>query len=180
MRVNHRIRKFGYTFFVMFAKTQTIEGTTSLLENGLHNPFFDIENCSLEKAEFELGKIQVSYGLPDIHLVSDADRSYRALCFGKVKFTDYLRMQLDLLEAGILDYNFFWHTVRLSKGTLRLSDKANRPKQEVVSVLKSYPVSIPDLGLRERVIYDTGVQKRGLTVFLGEKGKIICGDDNGG
>lgn len=55
-------------------------------------------------------------------------------------------MQLDLIDAGILDYNFFWHTVRLIKGTLRLSDKVNGPKQEIVSVLKSYPVSNPDLG----------------------------------
>jgi len=86
-------------------------------------------------------------------------------------------MQLDLVDAGILDYNFFWHTVRQSKGTSRLSRKRDRPLQDVVSVLRSYSVPIPDLGSRERVIYDTGIEKRGLTVFLGEKGKVILGDD---
>jgi len=180
MRFNLRIKKFGYTLFIMFSETQTLEGITSLLPNGLHNPFFDIENCCLEKAEIELGKVQVSYGLPDIYLTSDIDRSFRSWCFGEVKFTDYLRMQLDLVDAGILDHNFFWHTVRQSKGTLRLSGKRDRPKQKPVSILKSYSVPIPDLGSRERVIYDTGIEKRGLTVFLGEKGKVILGDDKNG
>ena len=175
MRANFRVKLFNYNMFFMLSHTQTIEGITSLLPNGLHNPFFDIEGCSLEKAEFELGKIQVSYGLPDIYLTSDIERSFRSWCFGQVKFTNYLRMQLDLIDAGILDYNFFWWTVKQSKATLRLSCKRNRPKQECISVLKSYSVPFQDLGLRERVIYDTGVQKRGLTVFLGEGGKIIHG-----
>jgi len=52
--------------------------------------------------------------------------------------------------------------------------KKNRPKQELVSVLKSY--SVPIREFPEMVVYDTGLEKRGLTVFLGEKGKIIHGD----
>lgn len=178
MRFNFRPKvKIGnreFTIFIMISDTQTLEGITSLLPNGLHYPFFDIENCSLSKAEFELGKIQVSYDLPNIYLTSDMDGSYRSWCFGEIEWTDYLRMQLDLIDAGILDYNFFYWTVKSSKGTLRTGNKKNRPAQKLVSVLESYPVPFPVQ--IEKVIYDTGVQKRGLTVFLGEKGKIICGD----
>lgn len=82
-------------------------------------------------------------------------------------------MMLDLLDAGILDYNFFWWTVNRSKSTLRTSSKKGRPKQELVSVLKSY--SVPDALSREKAVYDTGLTKRGLTIFLGEKGRVIHG-----
>jgi len=176
MRLNFRIKKFGFTLFFMLSKTQTIEGITSLLPNGLHNPFFDIENCSLEQAENGLGKVQVSYNLPDTYMASDKNESFRAWCFAEVRFTDYLRMQLDLIDNGLLDYNFFWWTVKQCKATLRLSGKRYRPLQQVVSVLKSYSVPIPDTGLRERVVYDSGIEKRGLTIFLGNNGKTIYGD----
>jgi hypothetical protein len=175
MNFDYRIKKFGYTFFMRISKTQTLEGITSLLPNGLHNPLFDTDNCSLEKTEFELGKVQVSYGLPDIYLTSDFDRSFRGWCFAEVKLTDYLRMQLDLIDAGVLDYNFFYWTVQLGKGTLRLSEKMNRPLQRIVSVLRSFSVPISDLGSRERVIYDTSVDKNTFRIFLGEKGRVSYG-----
>jgi hypothetical protein len=80
-------------------------------------------------------------------------------------------MQLDLLDMGLLDYNFFWWTVKQGKATLRVNNKVGRAKQETVSVLKSYSVPFPKSV--EKVVYDTGIEKRGLTVFLGEGGKII-------
>ena len=181
MRANYQIKKFGHTLFIMLAHTQTLEGVTSLIpnSNNLHMPFFDIErsnstsNCLLNKAENELRKLQSKYWLSDIFITSDKEGSYRAWCFSQVKFTDYLRMMLDLIDVGILDYNFFWWTVNKSKATLRVNNKVNRPKQEIISVLKSYPVPIPEKC--ERVVYDTGIEKRGLTVFLGNGGKIIHG-----
>jgi hypothetical protein len=160
----------------MVSETQTLEGITSQVigKEGYHYPFFDVEHCSQEEAERGIGKLQTSFNLPDCFLVSDIERSYRNWCFGQVRFTDYLIMQLYLLDIGILDYNFFWWTVNLSKGTLRTSNKKNRLQQELVTVLKSYSVPIPKKV--ERVIYDTGIEKRGLTIFLGEKGRIIRGD----
>ena len=158
----------------MFSETQTLEGITSLLPNGLHYPLFDIEKCTLEEAENGLMKVQISYGLSDIFITSDIERSYRAFCYTQVKFTDYLRMQLDLLDAKLLDWNFSWWTMNKGEGTLRVSSKENRPKQELVSTLHSYSVPIPRKV--EPVFYDTGIEKRGLTVFLGEKGRIIRGD----
>ena len=176
MRFNLRTKIAGITFFFMLSHTQTCEGVTSLQRDGTHTPFFDIENCSLDKAENTLMELQLKYRLPDIFITSDKERSYRAWCYSHVKYTDFLRMQLDLLDAGILDYNFYWWTTKQSKATLRLSNKRNRPPQKIVSVLNSYSVPIPEKC--EKVIYETGIQKRGLTVFLGEGGKIIKGDRN--
>ena len=183
MRFNHRtkisIGNRQFTIFAMVSDTQTLEGITSQVigREGYHYPFFDIEKpreTPLEEVEYGLGKIQVSYGLPNIHIVSDKKVSFRSWCFGEVRFTDYLRMQLDLIDAGLLDYNFFWWTVQQSKATLRTGQKKNRRKQELVSTLYSYSVPIPTKV--EGVIYDTGIEKRGLTIFLGEKGRIIRGD----
>lgn len=178
MRFNFRIKKKignrDFTIFIMVSETQTLEGITSLLPNGKHYPLFDIEGCILEKAENGLMKVQISYGLSDIFITSDYDKSFRAWCFSEVKFTDYLRMMLDLLDMGLLDYNFFWWTVNKSKATLRTSQKKDRKKQELVSVLKSYSVLIPE-EVENNVVYDTGIDKRGLTVFLGEKGRVIHG-----
>jgi hypothetical protein len=173
MRANFRIKIANYTLFFMLSHTQTLEGVTSLLPNGKHMPLFDIENCSLEKAEFELKALQAIYSLSDIFITSDKERSFRSWCFAQVTFNEYLRMMLDLLDAGILDYNFFWWTVKQSKATLRVNSKVNRPPQKIVAVLPSYSVPIPETV--EKAVYDTGIEKRGLTVFLGEGGKIIHG-----
>ena len=184
MRWNYRIkRKIGnrvFTIFVMVSETQSLDGVTSQVigREGYHYPFFDIEKpretLLLEEVEYGLGKIQVSYGLPNIHIESDRRGSFRSWCFGEVRLTDYLRMQLDLLDAKLLDWNFFYWSVNKGEGTLRVNSKKNRPKQELVSTLYSYSVPIPKKV--EGVIYDTGIEKRGLTIFLGEKGKIIRGD----
>ena len=171
MRFNFRPKICGITFFFMVSHTQTCKGVTSRQEDGTHTPFFDIENCSLDKAENTLMELQSKYHLSDIFITSDKEMSYRSWCYSRVKYTDFLRMQLDLLDAGILDYNFFWWTVKQSKATLRVSNKKNRPSQRIVSVLNSFSVPIPEKC--EKVIYDTGIEKRGLTVFLGKGGKII-------
>jgi len=184
LRWNYRIKKKignrNFTFFVMISETQTLKGITSqvLGKTGYHYPLFDIENpkqqLTLETVERELGIIQVKYNQSDFFITSDKKESYRAYCFNEVKFTDYLRMQLDLIDVGILDYNFFWWTVNKSKATLRVSPKKNRPKQELLSTLHSYSVPIPEKF--ESALYDTGLDKRGFTVFLGEKGRVIWGN----
>jgi hypothetical protein len=63
-----------------------------------------------------------------------------------------------------MDWNFFWWTVARGKATLRTGNKKDRPPQKIVSVLESYPVPIPETW--ERVIYDTGMEKRGKNIFL--------------
>jgi len=170
MRFNLRIKKFGYTFFMMVSETQTLEGITSLQSDGKHIVLWDLENCSLNEAENTLRRVQKKYCLSDIFIVSDVERSYRAWCFSKVDFKTYLKI---LLDTDYLDWNFFYWTVSRGKATLRLSNKKSREPQKIISVLESYPAPIPEKF--QKVIYDTGIQKRGLTVFLGERGKIIHG-----
>ena len=178
MRWNKRIKKkignHEFTFFLMLSETQTLEGITSLQPDGKHIIMWDLEGCSREQAEETLRKVQQKNNLSHIFIVSDAEGSYRAWCFSKVDLNTFLKI---LLDTDFLDWNFFYFTVKRRKATLRLSKKKNRPPQELVSVLESYPIPIPEEV--EKVIYDTGVEKRGFTVFLGEDGKIIRGDKNG-
>jgi hypothetical protein len=155
----------------MIAKTQTLEGITSIQPDGKHLVFFDLEKCNLQQAEEILGKVQISYGLSDIFIISDTEESYRGWCFSKVDFRTLLRI---LLNVDSLDYNFFYWTVFKGKATLRTSNKRNRPPQKIVSVLRSYSVPIPESC--EKVVYDTGVVKRGLSILLGEDGKIVSSD----
>ena len=53
------------------------------------------------------------------------------------------------------------------KATLRTSSKKGRPEQRVVWVLKSYSVPIHSDFTVERVVYDTGLEKRGISILLG-------------
>jgi hypothetical protein len=149
----------------MVSSTQTIEDVSSLQLDGKHTPMWDLEGCTLKEAEETLRKVQRKYKLSDIYLVSDSEGSYRAWCFSKVSLKTLLHI---LLDSEYLDPNFFYYTVKRRKATLRTSNKKNREPQRLVSVLKSFPESIPSR--MERVVYDTGLVKRGLCVLVGGDG----------
>jgi len=159
-----KIGNHEFTFFVMLSETQTLEGITSLQPDGKHIIMWDLEGCTLQEAIETLRKVQQKYNLSHIFIVSDAERSYRAWCFTKVDLNTFLKI---LLDTDYLDWNFFYYTVKRRKATLRLSNKKNRPPQELVSVLESYPMPTPELP--EMVIYDTGIEKRGLSILLGDE-----------
>jgi hypothetical protein len=161
-RFNFRAKIGNITFFFMLAKTQTLEGVTSLQPDGTHIVLWDLENCTLEQAEETLRNVQMKYGLSHIYIVSDAEGSYRAWCFSRVGYEILLHILLDIEH---LDLIFFDYTVKRKKATLRTSNKKDRPSQELVSVLESYPASIPETW--EKVIYDTGLVKRGRSILLG-------------
>jgi hypothetical protein len=148
----------------MLAKTQTLEGVTSLQNDGSHIPMWDIE-CDLEKAKETLRTVQNKYGLSHIYIASDQEGSYRGWCFSKVSLKTLLSILTDSLD--ILDYSFFYYTVKRRKATLRTDRKKDRPLQQVVSVLPSYSAEFPKV--MERVVYDTGLEKRGLSLLLGEQ-----------
>ena len=147
----------------MIARTQSLEGITSLQPEGKHIVMWDLENCSLLKARTVLQDVQVKYGLSDIFIVSDCENSYRAWCYSKVDFDIFLKILVDCLD--ILDYNFFYYTVKRRKATLRTSSKKGRAPQKVVGVLYSF--SVPINSIVEKVVYDTGLQKRGVSILLG-------------
>lgn len=167
MRFNFRAKFRNLTFFAMIAKTQTLEGVTSLQADGSHIVMWDLENCTLQKAEKTLKKIQRKYRLSNVYIASDVEGSYRAWCFSKVDFGTFLKILVESLS--ILDYNFFYYTVKRKKATLRTGSKKGRPIQRVVSVLQSYysPISTENSSV-EKVVYDTGLQKRGISLLLGD------------
>jgi hypothetical protein len=165
MRFNFRIKIGTVTFFTMMATTQKLDGTSSLQNDGNHIIYWDIENCTLNQAENTLKNVQRKYGLSHIYVVSDAENSYRAWCLSKVTFQTLMSILTDSLQ--ILDYNFYYYTVKRRKATLRTAKKKDRPSQKVISVLPSYFAEIPKR--MEHVIYDTGTEKRGFSILLGDR-----------
>jgi hypothetical protein len=164
-RFNFRAVIHGVTVFFMVAKTQVLEGVTSLQSDSNHIVLFDLENCTLQQAEESLSFVQEKYHLSDIYIVSDCVNSYRGWCFSKVDFVTYMKM---LLDTKYLDYNFLYYTFKRRKATLRTGNKQGRPAQKVVCVLWSYPVAFPSGDfVVESVAYDTGLQKRGFSILLG-------------
>jgi len=163
MRFNFRVKFGNWTLFAIIAKTQTLEGVTSLQPDRSHIVMWDLENCTLDEAKRTLKDAQRKYCLADIFVVSDTKGSYRAWCFSKVDFTVYLKI---LLDTEFLDWNFFWWTVKRGKATLRTSNKKNREPQQLVGVLESYPVTFPISC--QKIVYDTGLAKRGTTILLGD------------
>jgi hypothetical protein len=168
MRINLRIKVLDWTFFMMLAKTQTLEGVTSCCfdengkSDGMHFPMWDLERCTLEEAYESLRSVHEKYGLGDIFMVSDKIGSYRAWCFTRVPLKTYLHI---LLDTEHLDWNFFYWTVHRGKATLRTSNKQGREPQKVVKVLSGSPEIFPTRV--EQVLYDTGVEKRGNNILLG-------------
>jgi hypothetical protein len=162
MRWNLRIKAGNLTFFAMLSRTQRLEGVSSLQPDGKHIIMWDLEKCSLKQAKKTLRNLQGKYCLSDIFIVSDIKDSFRAWCFSKVDLKIFLKI---LLETEFLDWNFFYWTVTRGKATLRTNNKKNREPQQVVSVLESYQVLIPSSC--EKVVYDTGLAKKGLTILLG-------------
>jgi hypothetical protein len=126
---------------------------------------WDLEDCGLNEAEQTLRKVQKNYNLSHIYIVSDLEGSYRAWCFSDVDLETLLSILVDSL--GIIDYSFFYYTVKRRKATLRTSDKKDRCPQSLVSILSSYPVALPEQ--MQQVIYDTGLVKRGFAVLIGDR-----------
>jgi hypothetical protein len=167
MRFNMRIKIREWTFFMMLAKTQTLEGVTSCSfsedgkPDGMHFPMWDLEECTLEEAYTSLRIVQEKYSLGDIFVTSDKEGSYRAWCFTRVPLKTYLHI---LLDTEHLDWNFFYWTVHRGKATLRTSNKQKRQPQKVIKILRGYPEMFPTKV--EQVIYDTGTEKRGRNILL--------------
>jgi hypothetical protein len=156
-RLNFLFKIGNLTVFFMVSATQTLEGVTSKVGEDQHLVLWDLEKCTLEQAKETLANVQYKYRLGDIFIVSDAEGSYRAWCFSRRSFKEYLKI---LLDTEHLDWNFFYWTVRRGQATLRTSNKQGRPPQQLVAFLRGYEeTQIP--AKMVRVVYDTGIQKRG-------------------
>jgi hypothetical protein len=161
MRLNFRLKVKDLTYFTMLARTQTLQGVTSLQPDGKHILMWDLENCTLQQAEETLRKVQYEHSLSHIYITSDAEKSFRAWCFSHVDWRTYIKI---LLNTEHVDWNFIHWTLVRGKATLRTSSKKDRLPQKCVSVLKSFPHPFPER--TEEVIYDTGTQKEGINILL--------------
>jgi len=143
----------------MLSKTQTLHGIGSCVnrKEHLHYIFWDLENCTLKEAKRTLKKVQKEFKLGDIFITSDTEKSYRGWCFSIRKWLEYLHI---LLHTKFMDYGFWIWTVRRGEATLRISEKEERGKQEIICILEGYEkTKVPEK--MNYIIYDTGIQKRG-------------------
>jgi len=155
----------GISILILFAITQKLHGITSLVPNsgGKHIILGDVENCTLEQVIEESRFVQKKYGLSNIYIKSDAENSFRVWCFSLVDYKTLLKILLDFEH---LDMVFFDYTNRRKKATLRDVPKKGRPPEEIVAILESYPMPVPE-HIRE-AFYDTGIVKKGISISLGE------------
>jgi hypothetical protein len=171
-RFNVRIAGKGLTIFAMLSRTQKLVGVTSRCfdmkgkPDGKHIIMWDLDSdvCPLEKAKETLVWVQKKYDLSNIYLTSDKRGSYRAWCYNKVDEKTLYHIIVDSLD--VIDFLFFYHTVKRRASTLRTCSKAGRISQKCVDILPSYFVPFPK-GLVERVIYETGLEKKGSSLVLG-------------
>ena len=149
---------FGnYHLSILLMKIQQVKGIANRVigEKDKYHIFWDIENCSLEQAIETLREIQAKYRLADIFITSDKENSFRAWCFSKRPFIEYLRI---LLDTKSVDWAFIKWTVIRHKSVLRTSKKLGRPKQIVLRKLRGYePYELPKKVIEE--IYETGLEK---------------------
>jgi hypothetical protein len=170
-RFNLRITTSRFTFFTMLSRSQRMEGVTSQVydQNGKptnnHYVFWDLEGCSLEQIKKSLKKVQTRYSLGNIYLTSDNNgQTYRGWCFSIVTFETFLKILIDSLN--VMDYGFFYYTIKRKEATLRLSQKEGRPFQSCTDVIESFFVPFPS-GIMSRIVYNTGTEKKGTTLNLG-------------
>ena len=155
--------KHGFALLVLFALTQRLEAITTLLPNGLHFVFADVENCNTKEVIEEAKFVQRKYALSNFYIYSDAERSFRIFCYSLVDYKTLLKILLDFKH---LDMVFFDYTVKRKKATLRYGRKMDRPCPKLVKVLETYPMPFPKVV--EQVFYDTGVVKKGISFTLGD------------
>jgi len=159
-RLNLRLKFGKITFFGMISKTQTLKGIGSLVnkKEHLHYIFWDLENCTKEEAEQTLTEVQKEFKLGIIFITSDKEKSYRAFCFSIRKWLEYLHI---LLHTKYVDYGFWIWTIRRGEATLRISRKLNRGIYEILTVLENGYEETNLYPKIRRIIYDTGMQKKG-------------------
>jgi hypothetical protein len=149
---------FGnYHLSILLMKIQQVKGIANRVigEKDRYYIFWDIEGYSLAQVIEKLSNVQYKHLLADIFITSDKENSFRAWCFSKRSFNEYMTI---LYETEYVDPAFIKWTVIRHKSVLRTSQKLGRPKQDVVAVLKGYePCELP----REITLefYETGLEK---------------------
>lgn len=162
MRLHLRIKLHNLTVFGMLSSTQRLFGITNKIGKDKYFILWDIENCTLDECLKSLGRIQLRHHLGEIFITSDKERSFHAWCYNIVSFRKFLSI---ICDTKYCDWNFIRWSVARGQATIRTSQKKNRPKQRLVATIwgKHNPIVQNPL----RVIYDTGIDKRGKVFTFG-------------
>ena len=174
----HILRNRALAFLSLFASNIALTmGIASLSKNGnalIRSFFVAISPRAIEASPssfriLNVPKVRLKSYLLSVQLIFQQAKhiflsSARAWCFTQVDFENFLKILVDSLS--VLDYNFFYYTVKRKKATLRTSNKRGRPSQKVVSVIDSYYLPF-NQSVVEKVVYDTGLEKRGISLLLG-------------
>lgn len=160
-RLNIRFKFGNITIFFMVALTQTLKGISSFIEWNKHLILWDLDKCNLAQAERALEDVQSIYNLSDIYIFSDRDDGFCAICFKQVTYIELLRI---IIDTQFIDVGFISYTAKRNKATLRMVQKEGRTKLKILSVLKTYPIPLPDD--MEVITYDTGLVKDGISIGM--------------
>jgi len=146
------LRFHRFYFSTLLLRTQVTKGISNEVTNepDKYYIFWDLDNCSQEKALISLNNVQISYNLADIFVVSDKENSCRAFCFSKRDFKTYIDI---LFDTKYVDYSFITWTIRRKKAILRTASKLNRAEPSVVKLEGYEPYEFPKRMIRE--IYET-------------------------
>jgi hypothetical protein len=158
-RLNIRFKFGNVTIFFMVALTQTLKGISSKIEWNKHIILWDLDKCNITQAERALRDVQDKYNLSDIHIFSDRNDGFCAICFKQVTYIELLRI---IIDTQYIDVGFISYTAKRNKATLRMLRKEGRPELKILSTLKTYSIPLPDN--MEFVTYDTGLVKDGISL----------------
>lgn len=135
--------------------TSLIKNVGKVMEN-IHYVMWDLEGASFEEVKRQLSLIKTTYKLGEIFIVGESykQKSFRAWCFKPVTFRELISI---ITNTKYVDFLFLKYTILRGKATLRISQKAYRPEQKILYVIKGKHYNLPKE--MERVIYDTGFIK---------------------
>lgn len=137
--------------------TQKQQGITSKIpDTDLHYVLLDYDDINYDVLLHELWFIIDKYGLTNVVIMSDKERSYRIFSPNKVDFKTLLKI---ILDSNHFDYMFFVWTVRRGYATIRLGDKVNRKKNKIVDILQHDGRYKPDIDNFTFVEYETDIDK---------------------
>lgn len=151
--INIRIRNIRLSF--MISIIQTLKGITSQVKGeNMHYILMDFDSVIFTKVFDDIFNAQTKYNLGDFYLISDRENSWRAICFSKRTFKEYMNI---LLECKYVDKSFKVWTLKREKGTIRLSNKIDRTKQKLMILRGHEKTTIPENF--KFVYYETGKTK---------------------
>jgi len=113
--------------------TQRCKGITSKTDReNYHYVLWDFDNTPLYNVKEQLEMICMKYNLIGAVIFSDKENSYRAFSETVVDYKTLLKI---ILETEYVDRMFFKWTVKRGYATIRISNKKNRPDNNIIAIV---------------------------------------------